>query len=944
MSTKPHVAGPGGKPLDSVRPTTATQTIWLEAERFEELGGWKNDPQFLESVGSPYLLAAGVGRPVADAVTTFSVSRAGAYRLWVRCKDWFPSHSPGRFQVLVDGVSAPVLFGEADNDRWQWIDGSTFQLSAGDHEIRLHDLTGWWGRCDAIVLTSDDKFAPSDDGLLLEEQRAQFGGHASVPQEVGYYDVVVVGGGIAGSLAAIAAAREGAEVALVQDRPVLGGNGSTEIQVPVMGDLTYEPWDPRETGLLEEVVPSGAGHGPWSSRLEELIRAESRIRLWLNTRLTQVEMESAGQIAAIEAIDTVSGERMRLRGGVFVDCTGDAWLGYQAGADFRHGHESRSEYNEPAAPEHPDGRTQGSSLNAGRFTAHDKPISFVCPGWAYRWESPEDFDQRSQGAVWNNGFRVAEFNDVSTGKGRHPQNFSAPVREWYVEFGGNHDTIADAEWIRDELFRINVGVWDYIKNHHPEYRDLNKNRELVWLNYVVGKRESRRLMGDYVVTQNDFINKSTFPDTVAYAGWVMDVHHPGGFFSPGPQAHLEHLGRAPIPFRSLYSRNVHNLMMAGRNISVSHLGLAKTRVMRTCGLLGWAAGVGAAMASLQNITPAEVGREHIQALQQRLLRDGGYLPGVANEDPTDLARSASVTASSTAIVTDPEYLVTLPHYYWKSKHPLSTGLATQFRAPEDRIESVSLYLRSERDTPVTMPLRLYSARWEGDLQCTDQVTETSAELPAGFEGWLEFPLNSAVQSGSWYVMTLPKTDDAFWDLYTYHPPDTWRGYETPPAWSCEWGCHKFSLNPGGEPPASKFVQQHGMHIPFSAENVLNGISRATDGAPNSWAPDPTASLPQWLEFDFGQEVSFNTVCLYFQMRMLAPSDYSLQVDTPSGWQTVVRREGNEHRRTTERFERTTTSRLRVVLEKRSRFSEVPLTPICEVRVYDEKASPEQDLS
>lgn len=917
------------------RVAVGTKTIWLEAEQFDNCGGWRNDSQFLESVGSPYLLAAGVGKPVEDAVTIAKVRKAGVFKLWVRCKDWHPQHSPGKFQVLVNGQSSEVTFGQTESDQWQWIDGGTFGLEAGDVEVRLHDLTGWWGRCDAIALSSDSGFTPENDLDSLLKQRQMYGGISSSAQRIGTYDIVVVGGGLAGSLAAISAAREGAKVALIQDRPVLGGNGSSEIQVPVMGDLTYEPWDPRETGLLEEFSPNGAGHGPWSENLEHAARAESNLDLWLNVRLTAVEMSDSRQIEAVEAVNTLTGDRLRFDGTMFIDCSGDAWVGYLAGAEYRHGQESRAEFNEPVAPEVADGCTQSSSLNAGKFKGYTEPIDFENQPWAYQWKSPEDFETScSLGAVWNDGFRVSTFNNVTNGKGRAPQNAKAPIYEWYVEFGGKHNTIADAEWIRDELFRINIGLWDYVKNHHPEYSKENKNRELTWLNFVVGKRESRRLLGDYVLNQNDFKDNTVHQDAIAYAGWVMDIHHPCGFFTLGPQAHLEYMGRAGIPFRCLYSRNIDNLMMAGRNISVTHLGLAKTRVMRTCALTGWAAGVGAAIAVRENLSPRLVGTEYIHDLQQMLLKEGGYLPGIINSDRLDLARSAKVSASSFATVRDEKYLVTLANYYWKAKHPLETGLAVQFRAPADKIESVSLFLRSSRAEPVEMKLKLNSSRWAGDLEEQGELVAAKSVLPAHFEGWLEFPLNAKTKKGDWYFLSLPKTDGAFWDLYKYHPPETWRGYETSPGWSCEWGCHKFKLEPGGEPAASQFIAEHGLEIPFLPENAINGISRCIEGAPNSWAPDPEEPLPQWLELSFDQPTKFNDIRIFFQMGMMAPRTYSIQIDTPNGWQAIVKEVENKTRRKMHNIDTVETTRVRLVLEERSKNAETPLTPVCEIRLYN----------
>jgi hypothetical protein len=236
------------------RPTAESKSelvVWLEAEQFRDTGGWSNDSQFVDLMGSPYLLATGLGKPVDDAVVTAHIGVSGTYQLWVRCKDWLPSHSPGQFQVQIGGRMSPVTFGKAGTDTWQWVDGGTFDLQAGDVEIRLVDKTGWWARCDAVVLAGAD-FTPSGEPAELASQRERYAG-ARI--ETSAFDVVVVGGGPAGCGAAVAAARNGARVGFVQDRPVLGGNASSEIAIPPMGYIGTPPDKVNVTGLAEEFFP-----------------------------------------------------------------------------------------------------------------------------------------------------------------------------------------------------------------------------------------------------------------------------------------------------------------------------------------------------------------------------------------------------------------------------------------------------------------------------------------------------------------------------------------------------------------------------------------------------------------------------------------------------------------------------------------------------------------
>ncbi|MDH7569621.1 MAG: FAD-dependent oxidoreductase, partial [Armatimonadota bacterium] len=519
--------------------------VWLEAEYFREKGGWVDDSQFLDLVGSSYLLACGVGRPVADAVTTAHVPVAGDYRLWVRCRDWIPEHSPGKFQVWVDGRPSPATFGVAADDQWRWVDGGVFSLRAGEVEVRLRDLTGWWGRCDAVVLTAGPR--PSDDPAELARQRERWGGVSASVRQKGEYDLVVVGGGLAGCAAAIAAARHGCRVVLVQDRPVLGGNASSEIGVGPSGDTSKDPLDPRETGIIEELEPPGA-KGDRSERYERVVRGQAGVELLLNTRATGVRMGEGGRIAAVQALELPSGQRLEIAGRFFADCTGDAWIGYWAGADYRQGREGRAEYNEPAAPPEADPHTLSTSLTRCTIISRDHPVPFTPPPWVPTWKSCADFDPKPKATVHSDGDLPPEgWYEMRPGKGRHPDTADAIRGAWWLELGGVRDTIADAERIRDDLFRLKLGLWDHLKNHCDQFRQENANRELVWQSHIAGKRESRRLLGDYVMSQRDYMERQVHPDTALYAGYNIDPHHPLGFWADGPQAFRLYHHKVSVP-------------------------------------------------------------------------------------------------------------------------------------------------------------------------------------------------------------------------------------------------------------------------------------------------------------------------------------------------------------------------------------------------------------
>lgn len=904
--------------------------IWKQAIQFNDCGGWAQDCQFIEQMGFAYLLATGLGTPIDDAVTTVSVSSAGSYRLWVRCKDWYPADSPGRFQVAINDEIPPIDFGKAETSEWLWVDGGEFDLEAGETTIRLLDQTGWWSRCDAVVLSSDTNFRPSDDLSVLQEQRQEFGA-ILVPLEVKPYDVVVIGGGLAGVAAGVSAARHGARVALIQDRPVLGGNTSSEICVPALGDETREPWDPRETGIIEEFDPILTGKSGWSTNLEKVVEAEPNLDLFLNVKVTSVAV-TAGSIESLDAMDTRSGQRYHLAGKLFIDCTGDGTVGFEANADYRHGKESRAEHNESLAPLVANNRTMGNTLFGGRIATMKDSKLFETPAWAYQWKSAADFEQRSTAGIWSNGELPVHFESEEKGNGRRPDSAIGPVGCWYAECGGMYDTIKDAEFIRDELFRICIGLWGYVKNHDPEFSKSNANKQLVELNHIAGKRESRRLLGDYILTQHDYADKIVHEDAIAYGGWTIDDHHPQGYFAPGPLAYHAYLQKMSIPYRCLYSRNVPNLLMAGRNVSATHIGFSGIRVMRTCCLMGQAAGTAAAIAIQQQTTPRGIYQNHLEQLQQALLKDGAYLLGSFNNDPSDLARNSEVSASSFVSGRDKSWLAN-PVSKWGTVHRMDTKRAVMFHASESRIDSISVFLRLRNATPTNVQLTLCQAEDFGDFNSRKKIATTEVVLPGETRGWVNFPLTAETKLGQLYYLEIPQTADLDWELYPYHAPRTLRGYDGP-KWGALWGCYKFRLSPGGEPPASEFAASGKPYL-FAPKNILDGRNRAVAGEPCSWAPDPDMAMPQYLELCFSERKTLNSIHVTFQLASLAASKYHLDAWIDESWQTIVSVEKNTLRRIVHCFADCTTDRIRLVLEAGQKHPVSPLIPVCELRIYNE---------
>ncbi len=448
-------------------------------------------------------------------------------------------------------------------------------------------------------------------------------------------DFCVVGGGIAGVCAALAAARNGARVVLVQDRSVLGGNASSEVRMHMVGaSCSGKRPGAREAGIVDELRVEDAVRNPHRSPhlfdllLYDKVMSEPAITLLLDTACTGCRI-AGGRIESVRATRHSTEDEFEIRAAQFADCSGDGRLGAEAGAAFRMGRESRDEFGEPLAPEIADGDKLGSTI---LFTArrHDRPMPFTAPSWA-RPFTERDLRYRSH-AELDYGY-------------------------WWVEWGGHLDTIKDNDRIRHELLRVALGVWDHVKNHCPRrgmqaatYDKASEGDELVfedpanwaleWVGMIPGKRESRRFTARHMLTQHDVQSGCIFEDQVAYGGWWIDMHPVMGVDAPGEypcaQAPVPHL--YSIPLRSLRARDLDNLFFAGRIIGATHVAFASTRVMATCGVVGQAVGTAAALASR--------GPLDIVELRRRLSRDGAYLIGAANDDPADLARQARIAASS----------------------------------------------------------------------------------------------------------------------------------------------------------------------------------------------------------------------------------------------------------------------------------------------------------
>jgi hypothetical protein len=587
------------------------QQVLIETESFSDHGGWVLDTQFITQMGSPYMLAHGLGKPVIDSTTEVKFPEPGKYHVYVRTKDWVArweaDGKPGRFEVHVDGKPLSKTFGTEGAD-WFWQKGGMVEIKNTTVKVSLHDLTGFDGRCDAILFSKENTPPPNTSDILPAWRRDLLG-LGEKPAEKNGYDLVVVGGGYAGMGAAIAAARIGCKVALIQDRPVLGGNGSSEVRVWAMGLIRRGKY-PRIGEIIEEFCDHatkspGTYEEFGDAQKEAIVRAETNIDLFLNHHAFKVDMDR-GQIAAVHAFDTQSGQQTRFVGRFFVDCTGHGTVGFLANADYEMT---------------PKGRMGMSNMWA--WAENNEPASFPETPWALDLQM-KDFP--------------------------YPRDFHG---QWFWESGFDKDPLSDAEGIRDWNLRAVYGAFNAMKNR--DGADKHKNATLTWVAYVGGTRESRRLMGDMILTQDDVVEKREFKDGCVPSTWSIDLHYPkeqyAGKFQDNPfisvAVHDYRIDRNygyPIPYRCFYSRNVNNLFMTGRNISVTHEALGTTRVMKTCGMMGEVVGKAAGLCVLHNCLPRDVYENYWDEMDSLLKLPGkAYRKKVGNEFtiPDDAMPSAT---------------------------------------------------------------------------------------------------------------------------------------------------------------------------------------------------------------------------------------------------------------------------------------------------------------
>jgi len=765
------------------------------------------------------------------------------------------------------------------------------------------------------------------------------------------YDVVICGGGLAGFCAAIAAARNGATTCLIQNRPVLGGNSSSEIGVTPHGAAAFHAYA-RETGIISEalieerarnhaeIYENGWTNSVWDMVLYDLARTTPNLWLHLNTDIRGVIMRDQRNLSAVLAVVQNAETELRLEGKIFIDCTGDGIVADKAGCSWRMGSEGRDEFNEPHAPVKASSDTMGNSIH---FLARDtgSPAPFKAPDWAVKHEDASYFYDQ----------------------GRLPKEKRGGF--WWLEIGVPYHTIYDAEAIRHELTRHALGVWDWMKNKDPKTMDLVRNYALDWMGQVPGKRESRRINGRYLMTEHDILNKTVFADEIAFGGWFVDLHTPGGLLAKtsepsaaadGPEGEyntfsdysaLSYCGPYGIPLRILLAKDCDNLMMAGRNVSVTHAALGTVRVMGTTALMGEAAGIAAVIGLKRGHSFDEIVTHDIGEIQQRLLENGCFLPNHRNTDGKDLARSATASASSEHL--SGGVAIETPGFHdglkmWRDQPQygieiLETRRGQLIATAGGHIQRLDLCLSNESGGAETLEVGLFLAEhiWDYRVDPGPPLATGKLSVPPGKNIWVEWELNlelpATVAPGSFLRLDALANQHLSWHVSAKIVPGHMAMYAISANRMRRFG-NGHTLAYRISPPQRA----------FSAAQVLSGVTRP-HRATNLWVSDATQELPQWLELSWAAPQPISEVQLIFPGQLIreyhayapfyrdpqCPRDYSVEVFLHGEWQRVVETSGNYQRRRRHRLaEPVTTARLRILV---TATNGDPSAAIYEIRCY-----------
>jgi hypothetical protein len=779
-----------------------------------------------------------------------------------------------------------------------------------------------------------------------------------------YYDVVVCGGGLAGLSAAVAAAREGSKTCLIQDRPVLGGNSSSEIRVTPHGAAACHAYA-RETGIISEVLieerarnheepmENGGMNSVWDMILYDMALTTPNLTLHLNTMITGLLMAEPVESRARSAVDQerttlnrdpnirlgfyhrppcnisdrinavccrVSHAEIELtvHGQIFVDATGDGIVADLAGCEWRMGAESKEEFGESHGLVEASTEVMGSSIH---FRTKDmgSPCAFRAPAWAVSHKDPKYFECHKR--------------SLQDPRGGY----------WWFEISAPWHTIHDNETIRHELTRHVLGVWDWMKNQDPVLKERLANYALDWIGQVPGKRESRRIMGRYLLTENDVVGKKSFDDEIAFGGWYVDLHKPGGLLLDGRdeaksdgEGPPTYCGPYGIPLRMLIAKDIDNLLLAGRNISATHVALGTVRVMGTTALTGQAAGVAAAVAIAKKHCLEQAAAIDIWEIQQKLLRGGCFLLSARNEDPHDLALTARVKASSERSFSqaDPD----LSHKEGTiSTDRLSNRRAQWLTVSESGLNSLSLYLTNTSDSSEKLEVQLVDADhiWDYRLHESELtlLAKASLEVPGNFQGWLKWECPVAVQTRGYLRLDVFPNRALIWHSALKTVTGFPGAFEFAPGQMRNW-----------PNPTTSAFRIDPVQRPWSAAEVVTGVARPYQQT-NHWCSDDLHDKPEWIELRWENAVTLSSCELTFPGNLLlehhkyppfwrdpqTPANYEIQTWHQEAWKTQIQVEGNYQSRRVHQFDTTVkTDRLRVVITKTNGD---PSAAITEIRCY-----------
>lgn len=672
-------------------------------------------------------------------------------------------------------------------------------------------------------------------------------------------DLAVIGGGLAGTCCAITAARAGLNVVLVQDRPVLGGNSSSEVRLWTLGATSHmgnnNRWA-REGGVIDELLVENMARNPegntlfWDALLLERVVAERRITLLLNTAVYDVLKNAPDRIESVHAFCSQNSTRYEIRAPFFCDGSGDGIVGFAAGAAFRMGAETREEFGEKFAPDASYGELLGHSIY---FYSKDagQPVRFTPPSFA-----------------------LLDITKIPRWRDFSPKSFGC--RLWWIEYGGRMDTIHDAELIKWELWKIVYGVWNHIKNsgRFPEAENLT----LEWIGTIPGKRESRRFEGDYLLRQQDIIEQREFADVVSMGGWSIDLHPSDGVYSSSKGCDQWHpRGVFQIPYRCLYSRNIENLFLAGRLISVTHVAFGSTRVMAT-GAHGAQAVAIAAKHCIQNRTTPRglLEPKRMHALQRELLRSGQYLPRTRRDDSSDLAREAKISTSSELVLDalrPGEERVPLT-FSWAQMLPLTRGRAPKITVVVDVAAATTLHaeLRTS-DHPENFTPDKILDRVELSL-----ATGTNQEVALAFDAVIDtsrYVFVTLLKNDSISIVTSNERITGILSVAkATNPAVSNYGEQIPPA-ERDIGVERFEFwCPQRRPGGKNFALKTDPPLrAFAPENLINGVARPTS-ATNAWVASREDSAP-WVKLSWAEPRKISRVILTFDCDHDHPAESSL---------------------------------------------------------------------